>query len=135
MSEPILLHGELTRSIIGAFYETFDHLGPFYPEHVYSKALELELVARGHRVDREVSSVVMYKGQPLCRLRLDMVVDDLVVVEIKATTELHPSALPQLFAYLKATTLEVGLLFHYGPVPKFHRLIHTNDRPGSPNVR
>ena len=123
-----LIEDELTQSVIGAFYEVYNTLGFGYLEHVYIRAMERELSARGHKVAREVSVQVMYKGEVLATQRLDMIVDDKLVVETKSTHQLHPTALRQLQNYLRATTLEVGLLLHFGPAARFHRLIVTNDR-------
>lgn len=110
----------LTHSIIGAFYEVYNTLGFGFLEHVYTKALERELLARGHRVARELSVRIYYKGEELATQRLDMIVDDVVVVESKSAKKLDRSAGRQLYNYLKATSLEVGLLFHFGPEPAKH---------------
>lgn len=69
---------------------------------------------------------VMYKGEPIGWQRLDMVVDDLMIVEAKATQVLHESAERQLNTYLRATRLEVGLLLHFGPTPQFFRQVYEN---------
>jgi GxxExxY protein len=116
-----LTEQRLTRSIIGAFYEVYKQLGFGFLEHVYILALERELLARGHRVARELSVRVMYKGDLLCTQRIDMVVDDKVIVETKSTFHLHPSADRQLYSYLRASNLEVGLLLHFGRDAKFYR--------------
>src|SRR5688572_10374977 len=108
MARQHLIHEELTRSVIGAFYEVYNTLGFGFLEHVYIMGLERELRARGHRVGREVCVIVRYKGEPLVSQRLDMVVDDRLVVETKATRKLHRSAPRQLYNYLRATNLEVG---------------------------
>jgi GxxExxY protein len=92
VTQDALIEERLTRSIIGAFFRVYRTLGFGFLEHVYIIALERELRARGHRVAREVSVDVMYKGEELCTQRLDMVVDDKVVVEAKSTYELHPAA-------------------------------------------
>jgi len=68
----------------------------------------------------------MYKGEELAYQRLDMIVDDKLIIEIKSTYELHRGAKRQVFNYLRATNLEVGLLFHFGPEPKFYRSICRN---------
>ena len=119
---------QLTRSIIGAFYEVYNTLGYGYLEHVYVMALERELRARGHHVAREVGVMVRYKGEELVQQRLDMVIDGRVVVEAKSTEFVHPSAKRQLTNYLKGTGKEVGLLLHFGPEPKVHRAIFTRTR-------
>ena len=126
MAKTSLAEEQLTHSIIGAFYEVYRNLGFGFLESVYALALERELVARRHRVARELSVRVLYKGEELCTQRLDMVVDDKVVVEIKSTYQLHPSADRQLYSYLRASSLEIGLLFHFGREASFYRLFCPN---------
>src|SRR6185437_2376375 len=121
-----LLHGELTSSVIGAFYEVYDELGFGYREVLYALALERVLIGVGRRVAREVGVIVYFRGEPLARQSLDMVVDGKLIVEIKATERLHDNATHQLFGYLCATNLELGLLLHFGHEPKFHRVICEN---------
>ncbi|HEV8215954.1 MAG TPA: GxxExxY protein, partial [Gemmatimonadaceae bacterium] len=108
------LHGDVTASIIGSMPESHSELGLGYREHIYSLALEQLLVAKGHRVDREVAVMVYFRGQPLATQVLDMVVDGKVAVEVKTGARLHSSATVQLFGYLCGTTLEVGLVLHFG---------------------
>ena len=69
---------------------------------------------------------VLYKGKPLTRHRLDMVVDDKVVVENKSTSVLPSFTRRQTLNYLKASTLEVGLILYFGPTAKFYRIVQTN---------
>jgi len=126
VAQPGLIEEELTRSVIGAFFTVYNGLGYGFVEHVYVMGLERELRGRGHRVDREVAVTVFYKGEALTTQRLDMVVDGKLVVEVKATAQLHSSASRQVYNYLKATRLEVGLLFHFGPAPGFYRLFSRN---------
>ena len=126
MSTHELLEEELTHSVIGAFFEVYNNLGFGYLEHVYVMALERELRARGHRVAREMCVWVYYKGEELTQHRLDMVVDDKLVVEVKSTFQLHKITPRQVYNYLKSTRLEVGLLLHFGPDPAFYRLIARN---------
>jgi len=123
-----LFEGELTHSVIGAFYEVHNNLGFGFLERFYVMALERELLERGHRVAREVSVNVLYKGQELGSQRLDLIVDEKLVVETKATSDLHKSATRQLYNYLKATNLELGLVLHFGPEAKFYRVICRNRR-------
>ena len=98
-------------------------LGFGFLEQIYVEALVRELRARGHQVGREVPVPVMYKGEVLGVQRLDLLVDDVVVVETKATHELHASATRQLYNYLRGTRLTVGLLLHFGPEPRFYRVV------------
>src|SRR5688572_7563203 len=85
MARNELIHERLTYSIIGSFYEVNNTLGFGFFESVYMAALERELLARGHRVEREVWVPVWYKGEVVARQRVDMIVDETVVVEAKAT--------------------------------------------------
>jgi GxxExxY protein len=122
----MLLEESLTRSIIGAFYEVYNTLGFGFLEHLYVLAMEQELIARGHTVSRQVSVPVFYKGRQLGCQRLDMIVDDKVVLEIKSTFDLHPAAHRQLRSYLQGTKLQLGFLLHFGPEAKFYRVVSTN---------
>lgn len=127
-----LLHAELTHSVIGAFFEAYNTLGYGYPGFLYSRALARELVGRGHQVGREVTVTVDYKGEVLGQLRLDMVVDEKLIVEIKATDNLHRDASRQLLSYLRATRMEVGLLLHFSPSgARYFRLACSNNPEAS----
>jgi len=96
MAQRELLESKLTGSVISAFYDVYNTLGFGFLEHVYKAALERELLARGHRVAREMGVVVFYNGDPLVAQRLDMIIDDKLVVETKSTAELATGAQRQL---------------------------------------
>ena len=121
-----LLEERLTHSVIGAFYQVYNAFGFGFLEHVYTMALERELRERGHMVGREVHVPIFYKGEELTKQRIDMVVDDTLIVEAKATAALHKSAPRQVYNYLCASRLQIGLLLHFGPEPAFHRLIRSS---------
>ena len=123
MARHELIEERLTHSAIGAFFDVYNKLGYGFLEHVYAMALERELLARGHRVCRELWVPVMYDGEELCKQRLDMVVDEKLIIEVKSTLDVPKVASRQLYSYLKATHLSVGLLMHFGSEPKFYRLI------------
>lgn len=133
MTRDNLLEERLTRSVIGAFFEVYNTLGFGFLEHLYVMALERELLARGHQIAREVGARVTYKGQHLGTQRIDMIVDEKVVVEVKSTHHLPKTFARPVYNYLKATNLEVGLLLHFGPEPNFYRLISSNHRTDQPN--
>lgn len=118
----------ISRSVIGAFFEVYNTMGYGFLEHFYLLALEHELRGRGHHVAREVPVDVRYKGEWLGQQRMDMIVDRRLIVEGKATELLHPSARRQLFSYLKATSLDVGLLLHFGREPKILRVENPHAR-------
>jgi len=119
-----LLEQELTQGVIGAFFEVYNTLGFGFLEHIHASALERELRERGYDVAREVAVRVMYKQEYLCTQRIDMIVDGRLVIELKSTYQLHAAAIRQLYNYLRGTNLEVGLLLHFGPEPKFYRQFH-----------
>lgn len=126
--DPDFVDGRLTSSIINAYYEVYNTLGFGFLESVYVAAMEWELRARGHQVGREVAARVDYKGDAIAWHRIDILVDERVVVETKAGERLAPTARLQLHNYLKATSLEVGLLLHFGPQPKFFRVFSPMSR-------
>lgn len=123
-----LIEKELTWSIIGAFFAVYRKLGYGFVEHIYVMALEKELLRRGHHVAREVQIAVFYDAEVLGHQRMDMVVDGRAIVEAKSTENLHPDAPRQLFNYLCATNIEVGLLLHFGPRARFYRKVCENSR-------
>jgi GxxExxY protein len=95
------------------------------------RALEWELVQRGHRVAREVAVRIGYKHLDLGFQRMDVLVDDCLVVEGKSSALLPEHASRQIYNYLRASNLEVGLLLHFGPKPVFHRVFC---RPGKKKI-
>jgi len=123
MAQGHLLEERLTRSVIGAFYKVYNTLGYGFLEHLYTLALERELRSREHEVAREVMILVKYEDHDLGFQRIDMIVDAKLIVEIKSTEQLHKAAGRQLYNYLKATELQVGLLLHFGPEPSFYRFV------------
>ena len=125
---PELLESERSYSIIGAFLEVFHYFGPGLPEIIYSKALESELRDRGHKVVREFAVEILYKELRIGRKRLDMVVDDRIVVELKATEKLTEYSELQIKTYLKVSEFEVGLLLHAGPIANWKRFIDSPKR-------
>jgi GxxExxY protein len=124
MSKRQLVEEALTKIVIGAFYEVYNTLGYGFREYIYALAMERELVARGLRVEREVWIQVMYKGDPLALERIDMLVEDRLVVESKTKESLPKGATDQLFNYLHGTKFEIGLLLHFGPEARFYPMVH-----------
>ena len=123
----------LTHQIIKAFYRVYNKLGYGFLEHVYTLAMERELRNLGLAFGREVSVRIFYDGETLTTYRLDFIVEERVVLELKSTRELHPSSHRQLHNCLRATTLEIGLLLHFGPEARFYRLYSANDKTGFTN--
>lgn len=112
----------LTRTIIGAFFAVYNALGYGFLESVYAGALEKELTRRGVKVAREVMVQVWYDGEAIACQRVDFLIEGRVILELKSTANLPLGATRQLYNYLRATRLHVGLLLHFGERPHVHRV-------------
>lgn len=123
-----LQHGDVTERIIGAFYEVYNGLGNGFLEAVYESALALELEERGLVVRRQIPLAVHYKGRLVGQYVADLVVNDAVIVELKAVHRIDGAHEAQLINYLRATEIEVGLLLNFGAKPEFRRLVFANSR-------
>jgi GxxExxY protein len=121
-------HSELTEQIIGAFYAVYAALGYGFLENVYVKALIIELESRGMKVCDEFPIQVYYAGKLIGEYFADLIVNDLVILEIKAAKSLAVEHEAQLLNYLKATPYEVGLLLNFGPKPEAKRRSFDNNR-------
>ena len=104
---------ELSGAVVGAAIEVHRQLGPGYLESVYEDALALELVLRGVPFGRQVAFSVRYKGHPVGRGRIDFLVGDILVVELKAVRELAPIHKSQVLSYLRAVQSPLGLLLNF----------------------
>lgn len=124
----MLIEEDLTRSVLGAFYDSYNKLGYGFLENVCVGALVIELQKRAHRVEREVPIAVYYEGVIIGSFRADLVVDNKLIVEVKAEPTLTGVHERQLRNYLAGSVYEVGLLVGYGPKPQHRRVIHTRDR-------
>jgi GxxExxY protein len=127
-SAPLYKHSELTEQIIGAFYAVYSALGYGFLENVYVKALMIELKKRGLNVRDEFPIHVYYDGQLIGEYFADLVVNELVILEIKAAKTFAIEHEAQLLNYLKATPYEVGLLINFGPKPETKRRSFDNNR-------
>jgi GxxExxY protein len=107
-------HQDLTYEIIGAAMEVHSEIGPGYNEEVYQKALEIEFRNRKIQFEPQKSVEVKFKGEMVGLKLLDFLVDNRVVVEIKALSHLDSIHEVQLISYLKATGCEIGLLINFG---------------------
>lgn len=123
-----LQHENLTHSIVGCFFDVYNELGYGFLESVYAAAMEIALREKGHSVRREVAVPVYFRGRKITRQRLDMIVEETIVLELKSTEKVPTASREQLQSYLRATDLEVGLLFHFGLKPQFERLVFSNTR-------
>ena len=109
-----LLEGELTQAVRGAAIEVHRHLGPGLLESACEECLCRELDLRGLQFERQVALPVEYKGVKLdCGHRMDLVIEDRVVVEVKSVDEVAPVHEAQLLTYLRLATRRVGLLMNF----------------------
>jgi GxxExxY protein len=123
---------ELSRAVIGAFSDVYNELGYGFAESLYASALEIVLRERGFLVTREVVFEACFHGQRIGMFRADMVVEDSVILELKAGAALLPSAKAQLINYLRLSRLQVGLLLFFGPIPDFKRVVASRPRNDVP---
>ncbi len=123
-----LMHENLTGQIIKAFYKVYNELGYGFLERVYEKALALELESMGLGVGRQRPIKVYYLGREVGDYYADLIVEGLVIIELKCAEAMCEAHEAQLLNYLKATDIEVGLLLNFGPKPAFCRKIFTNDK-------
>lgn len=123
-----LKHAELTERIIGVFYDVYNELGHGFLESVYQEAMAMALLQAGLSVQREVSIPVSFRSVQIGDFRADLLVEGLVLLELKTAKTLDPSHEAQLFHYLRSSNIEVGLLLNFGPTPQFRRIVFENER-------
>jgi GxxExxY protein len=123
-------HKDLTELIIKAFYAVYNTLGYGFLEKVYENAHAIELRKLGFKVEQQARIAVYYAGQVVGEYFADLLVNDTIIVELKASRALAPEHEAQLLNYLKATSYEVGLLLNFGPEPQIKRKIYDNERKG-----
>ena len=122
-----LLHKEITEKILKAFYKVYNELGFGFLEKVYENAMFLELRSMGLGCDKQRPVKVYYNEQRVGEYFADIIVEDRVIIELKAAEGLVEEHELQLINYLKATEMEVGLLLNFGKQPVFKRKVFTND--------
>ena len=113
---------------IGAFYDVYNELGPGFPEFISRRALAIAIRDAGLEVCEEIEIPVWFRGRRIAKFRADMIVAGRLLVEVKASPEIDRFHMAQVLHYLKASDLEVGLLFNFGREPKFKRVAHETSR-------
>ncbi len=121
-------HSELTDLITGVFYEVYNELGYGFLESVYRNALQLALIEKGLIVEPEKAICVYFRGKKVGDFPADLVVNDLVLLELKTVEAIAIAHEAQVLNYLRSTTLEIGLILNFGPKPQVRRLLFDNDR-------
>ena len=119
---------ELTEKIINIFYRVYNKLGYGFLEKVYENAIVIECKKESIPVTAQSSIKVYYDNEVIGEYYADLLVDNKVIVEIKAAKRLTEEHEAQLLNYLKATNIEVGLLLNFGPEPKIKRKAFDNLR-------
>lgn len=132
MTNETLKHRELTDTILGTFYEVYNELGFGFLESVYENSLVIALRAKGLSVKQQVDVPVWFRNQMVGDFTADLIVEDLVLLELKAARMIDESHKSQLLNYLRATEIEIGLLLNFGHRPEFKRRAFDNVRKTPP---
>lgn len=121
-------HFLLTEKIIEIFYKVYNKLGYGFLEKVYENALMIEFFKEGIDAVSQSPISIRYDDQIIGEYYADILVDNKVIIELKAAKILAPEHEAQLLNYLKATDIEVGLLLNFGPKPEIRRKVFDNIR-------
>jgi len=121
-------HIQLTEKIIGVFYEVYNELGFGFLESVYEQAMCIALRQVGLCVECQVPIKVYFRGVEVGFFKADMLVEGVILLELKSARALEPAHESQLANELRATDIEVGLLLNFGPTPEVKRVAFDNDR-------
>lgn len=122
------LQQDLTDKVIKAFYKVYNTLGFGFLEKVYQNALFIELRKLDLKCETQKQIKVNYEGYEVGEYYPDIIVNDVLILELKATETIIEEHELQLINYLKATEIEVGLLLNFGKKPEIKRKIFTNDK-------
>ncbi len=113
-----IIEKELSYKIVQAAYVVFNALGPGFPENFYEEAMAIELPQREHKIERQKQIKVFFKEKQIGLHVLDLIVDEKIILELKAVAEILPVHRQQALSYLKATGLPLALIINFGA----HRL-------------
>jgi GxxExxY protein len=123
-----MLHSDVTGKILRAYYNVYNELGFGFLEKNYERAMLIELRKMGVASKAQEPITVYYDGEQIGTYFADLVVEEKVIVELKAATCLAPENEVQLLNYLRATKMEVGMLLNFGTQPEFKRRVFANNR-------
>lgn len=124
----MFLHKELTDQILNAFYEVYNELGYGFLEKVYQNALYMELEMRGLQAVPQRRCAVHYKGREVGEYFSDIIVNDVIILELKACECILEEHELQLRNYLKASSIELGFVLNFGKKPEFSRKVFSNSK-------
>jgi GxxExxY protein len=128
-------HKFITEKVLKAYYNVYNSLGFGFLEKVYEKALIIELGELGLEVEPQKQINVYYKHKLVGNYFADIIVEEKVILELKATEFLLSSHSSQLYNYLKSTEIEVGLILNFGEKPEFKRIVFSNDKKTNLNQK
>ncbi|MBT3315801.1 MAG: GxxExxY protein [Anaerolineae bacterium] len=121
-----LIHKELSYAIMQATYEVHNQLGPGLLEKLYERALIIELLAQGHKIEQQKAIIAKYKNQIIGKHILDLIVDKRIILELKAVATILPIHKQQALSYLKVTGHQLAIIINFGsPSVQSHRVVNT----------
>ena len=126
-----MLHHDLTEKIIGVFYDVYNELGHGFLESVYETAMVIALREKRILVETQVEIPVWFRGYRIGNFFADLLIEGVVIVELKAVRSIDSAHEAQLLHYLRATEIELGLLLNFGVRPEIKRKIYDNPRKKS----
>lgn len=128
-------HTDITYKIIGCAMEVHKQLGNGFQEVIYQRALAMEFQKNGLPFSREYEMTIVYDGEEIGTRRVDFLVEDQIMVELKAVSELDDRHLAQAINYLEAYSVEVGLLINFGSKSlQYKRVVNTKSEKSAPSV-
>jgi GxxExxY protein len=125
-----MLYEDITQKILGAAFEVINELGAGFLESVYHKAMLVALHQKGLKVEPEFPLAVMFRGQNVGQFYADLLVEDKIIVELKAVQTIAPEHKAQVINYLKATGMDVALLINFGHPKLEYRRLDNKDKIG-----
>lgn len=119
-----LLYEELTYKLRGLFFKVYKELGRGLNENIYRNALIIELENNGIVFKKEIKIPVFYENNKVGKQRVDILIEDKIILELKAMPKLHHECIKQILSYLKATNVKLGLLVNFGEKLEIKRYIN-----------
>jgi GxxExxY protein len=130
-----LKHAELTERLIGIFFSLYNEIGPGFLESVYEQAFSVVPAENRIFFERQIAIPVWFHAQKIGEFRADLLVERKVLIELKTGRDMDSAWEKQLLNYLRATDVEVGLLFNFGPTAQFKRYAFENEGKNPRNPR
>jgi GxxExxY protein len=121
-----LIHGEITGKVLEAFFNVYHELGHGFLEKVYENAMLIELDELGLICKAQHQITVFYNDENVGEYFADILVENKVIIELKAVEGISERHEAQLINYLRATEMEVGLLLNFGKKPEYKRKVFSN---------